>query len=127
METVTAAIVQALSAGALSGAQDAAKAAVADAYRGLKALLLRKTGGDGDLAEAIDRLEAKPDSPGWREEVAGAVARTGAADDPDVRAAADALLERLQALPDAPASQTAIGTNIAQAQDGSTASVKVTR
>ncbi|NBB82742.1 MAG: hypothetical protein GVY28_04985, partial [Alphaproteobacteria bacterium] len=53
-----------------------------------------------------------------------AVARTGAAADPDLRAAAEALLERLQALPAAPVqTQTATGSNIAQAQDNSTATV----
>jgi hypothetical protein len=59
-DTVTTAIVAALSAGAVTGATETAKKAIADTYEGLKSLVKKKFGGDSDAAEAIDRLEAKP-------------------------------------------------------------------
>jgi hypothetical protein len=65
-EVVTNAIIAALSAGAVAGATDTAKSAIADAYQCLKALIKKKYGDHSDVAEAIDKLEAKPDSGGRR-------------------------------------------------------------
>jgi hypothetical protein len=55
LDIVTNAIVVAISAGAVAGATDTAKVAMADAYQGLKSLINEKFGHDSDVAEAIDR------------------------------------------------------------------------
>jgi hypothetical protein len=52
----------AVSAGAVAGAADTAKSAIADAYEGLKSLIKKKFGHDSDVVEVIDMLEAKPHS-----------------------------------------------------------------
>jgi hypothetical protein len=51
----TNAIVAAISAGAVAGASDTAKVAIADAYQGLKSLVKKKFGHDSDAAEAIEK------------------------------------------------------------------------
>jgi len=61
-DIVANAIVAALSAGAVAGATDTAKSAIADAYQGLKSLIKKKSGDESEAAKAIERLEAKPDS-----------------------------------------------------------------
>jgi hypothetical protein len=61
-DIVTSAIAAALSAGVAAVATDTAKSAIADAYEGLKSLIEKKFGHDSDVAGAIDKLEAKPDS-----------------------------------------------------------------
>ncbi len=57
MDIIIAAIAGAL--GNLSS--DAVKAA----YKGMKDLLHRKFGAESDLADAVKKLEQKPDSDGW--------------------------------------------------------------
>jgi hypothetical protein len=64
MDPITAAIVAALGAGAISGLAETSKTALADAYHGLKDLLVKKFGTKSDVVQAIAHLEAKPDSAG---------------------------------------------------------------
>ncbi len=126
MDPITAAILAAIAAGAAAGLGDAAKQAVADAYAGLKGLIVRKFGAQSELAKAVEGVQAKPDSEArqgvLKEEVASAKAEL----DPELVKAALALLEKLQAQPGGPSvAQTAIGSYIAQATGGGTASVNV--
>jgi hypothetical protein len=50
--------------GTLTGAADTTKSAIADACEGLKSLIKKKFGHDSDADEAIDKVEAKPESDG---------------------------------------------------------------
>jgi hypothetical protein len=126
MDPVTVAIIAALSAGAKSGVTDAAKKAIVDGYEGLKALLKKKFGSNSDVADAIDKLQAKPDSPGRRETVAEELKAANADAQPELLCAAESLLELIKALPQGEQHiQVAHGTGIAQADRGSTATVKI--
>jgi esterase/lipase superfamily enzyme len=123
-DIVANAIVAALSAGAAAGAKDTAKSAIADAYQGLKSLFKKKFGHDSDAAQAIDMLEAKPDSDVWQQVLIGELKADNSASDPDLVSAAQSLLTLIKALPQGEKHiQFAMGTGIAQADRGSTATV----
>ena len=64
MDPITTALVAAATAGATAGLTDTAKAVIADAYTGLKALIKDAFGAGNSVAEAAERLETKPDSEG---------------------------------------------------------------
>jgi hypothetical protein len=118
------AIVAALSAGAVSGATDTAKSAIADAYSGLKSLIKKKFGSDSEASEAIEKLEAKPDSDGKKQVLAEALNAVNSTSDPELVSAAQSLLALIKALPQGEKHiQHAQGTGIAQADRGSTATV----
>lgn len=124
MDPVTMAIIAAVEAGLSSAAGDVAKKALVDCYDGLKALLKKKFGGDSDVAEAVDKLEEKPDAKGRRQTVEEELQAVNAGTDQELLAAAQALLDQLKAIPGAKHNvQIARGTGIAQASDGSHASV----
>ena len=59
----------ALVAGAVAGTTNVASQAVMDAYAGLKRLIVRRFGSQADVADALARLEARPDSKGRRDVV----------------------------------------------------------
>jgi hypothetical protein len=122
-DIVTNAIVAALSAGAVAGATDTAKSAIADAYQGLKSLIKKKFGHDSEAAEAIDKLEAKPDSDGKKQVLAEELKAVDSASDPELVSAAQSLLSLIKALPQGEKHMFASGTGIAQADGGSTATV----
>ena len=128
MDPITAALVAALSAGAISGLTEASKAAITEAYSTLKALLTKKFGGESDVLHAIDQVESKPDSAGRKATLQEEIAATKADQDPDVLHAAQTLLHVLQASPEGGQHlQTATGNYIAQADRGSNASVNIGR
>lgn len=54
----------ALTAGATTGAIKLALQEIQDEYDGLKALIAQRFAGQGDLQDALNRVEAKPDSAG---------------------------------------------------------------
>ena len=123
-DILTNAIVAAISAGAVTGATDTAKSAIADAYEGLKSLVKKKFGHDSDAAEAIDKLEAKPESGARKEVLAEELKAVNSASDPELVSAAQSLLSLIKALPQGEKHiQVARGTGIAQADRGSTATV----
>jgi hypothetical protein len=124
MEPITAAIIAALAAGAISGVTESAKKAIRDGYSGLKALLHKKFGSKTEVTDAIAKLEAKPDSPGRQQTLAEELKATNATADPELLGAAQSLLELIKALPQGEQHiQHAVGTGIAQADRGSTATV----
>ena len=125
MDPITAAIVAALSAGAASGATDVAKKMIVDGYEALKSLLKKKFGGNSDAADALDKLQAKPDSEGRQKTLAEELGAENAASDPELMIAARSLLELVKALPHGEQHilHVAKGANIAQASGGSTATV----
>lgn len=78
--------------GALAaGVGDVAKAAVQDAYDGLKRLLAARFAGRAPAEVALAHYEADPQT--WRPPLAKELADSGAAADPAVLAAARAVLE----------------------------------
>ena len=102
------------------------KAAVVAAYGKLKALLVKKFGGKSDVVQAVEQVEAKPDSNGRKETLAEEIAEVKANQDPEIVQAAQILLQAVQGLPEGGQHmQTATGNYIAQADRGSTASVNV--
>jgi hypothetical protein len=123
-DIVANAIVAALSAGAVAGTTDTAKSAIADAYQGLKSLIKKKFGDHSEAAEAIDKLEAKPDSDGRKKTLVEELEAVNSASDPELVSAAQSLLVLIRALPQGEKHiQVAQGTGIAQADRSSTATV----
>jgi hypothetical protein len=87
VEVITAA----LAAGAGVGVKDTASAAVKDAYTGLKALLQRRLGAQGE--EVVQALEADETEPGvWQARIGDALVGSGAIDDQLILDAAQRLL-----------------------------------
>lgn len=128
MEPVTMAIMAAITAGVAKGAADVGENLLTDAYAALKALLRRRFGDRSDLAKAVDELETRPASTARQQVLAEEVAASGADRDPELLAAATALLAQLQAQPGGGAHvQHAVGNYIAQADRAGRAEVNVNR
>jgi len=126
MDPITTAIVAALTAGAVAGVTEVGKKAIAEGYEALKAALKKKFGAESDLVQAVDQLEKKPDSTGRTQTLQEEVAAAKAEQDPELVQAAQALLEQIKAQPGGEQHiQTAIGSYIAQADRGGTATVSV--
>lgn len=126
MDSVTQAIIAALSAGIAGGLTDNAKKAIVDGYEGLKSMVKKKFGSNNEISEAIEKLQAKPESPGRRATLAEEIKTSNAAADNGLLAAAQSLLELIKALPNPELHmQVAQGTGIAQADRGSSATVTI--
>jgi hypothetical protein len=95
MDPITAAII----AGLAEGATKVATSAVADAYEALKATITRKLGGESRVAKAVAGLEVRPDSNAWKGVLQEEVAAARADQDPDIRKAAQALLDQINLKP----------------------------
>jgi hypothetical protein len=122
MDPITTAII----AGLAAGAMQVGTGAVVDAYQALKAAITRKLGGDHAVAQAVEGLEAKPDSEARKAVLQEEVAAAKADQDPDLRAAAQAVLDQIKAQPGGEQHiQQAIGNYIAQADRQSSATVRV--
>lgn len=128
MDPVTTAIVAALGIIAGGAGQAVGGNLATDAYERLKATLKRRFGGDSEVVKSVENLEAKPDSSGRKQTLQEEVEASGAGQDPEVRQAAQELLDQLRAQPNGEQHiQNAIGSYIAQADHGSTAEVRVNR
>jgi len=92
MDTITTAIVTALSAGAIAGLTDTAKTAVNDSYNKLKDLLTKKHGADSDVVQAITHLEKRPESQGRKETLAEEIVAVKAEQDEEIIATAKQIL-----------------------------------
>ncbi len=126
MDPVSLAIISALSAGAASGLTDTTKKAIVDGYEGLKALLKKKFGSNSEVADAIEKLQAKPNSSGRSQTLEEELKAVNADKELQLRSAADSLLQLIKALPQgAQHIQIAQGMGIAQADRGSTATVSI--
>jgi len=126
MDQFTAAIIAALTAGALSGITDTSRKMIADAYAGLKSLLIKKFGGQSAVVQSVTSLEAKPESPNRQGVLQEEVHAAKADQDPDLLQTAYMLLEQIKAQSGGEQHiQNAIGSYIAQADHGSTATATV--
>ncbi len=128
MEPITTVILSALAAGAAAGVGEVGKKLVVDGYEALKAALRAKFGADSDLADAVAGLEKHPDSDGRKQTLHEEIVAAKAQDDPELVELARALLDRIESQPGgAQHIQNAVGSYIAQADRGGTATVTVTR
>lgn len=96
MDPITAAIVTALGAGALSGLTETSKATLTDAYQGLKGLLVKKFGASSHIVQAVDHLEANPDSAGRKETLHEEIIAARAEQEEELIIAAQKLFELLE-------------------------------
>ena len=95
IETIVAAIVGAVSA----GATETGKKVVGDAYDGLKSLIKKRFGEGSEAAVAVEKLEAKPDSDGRKATLGEELEAVGAGTDKELVSAAEALLAKIRELP----------------------------
>ncbi|MEZ4526099.1 MAG: hypothetical protein R2941_09300 [Desulfobacterales bacterium] len=95
LDTVT----QAIAAASAAGAQQVGTAMISDLYKGLKAMLIKKFGAKSDVADAVEKLEKKPDSKGRVETLAEEVQAAKADKDQDILVAAEKLLAALREQP----------------------------
>ncbi len=127
MDPVTA-LLTALVAGAAAGVSEAGTKLVVDGYGALKAALAAKFGADSGLAGALEGLERNPGSQGRKQTLDEEIAAAKAHQDPELVELARALLEQIKSQPGgAQHIQNAVGSYIAQADRGATATVTVTR
>lgn len=96
MDPITGAIVAGLTAGVAGGVTEAGKSLIVDAYQALKAALRQRCGLESELAQAVDKLEQKPDSTGRQETLREEVEAAGVAADAELKTLAAALLQALQ-------------------------------
>jgi hypothetical protein len=89
-------ILTALAAGAAVGLKGAASSAVTDAYNGLRALVRRKLAGRSDGELVLARHEQDPQV--WEQPLAVELTASGAAGDRDLVAAAQALMQLVDAV-----------------------------
>jgi len=114
MDPITGAIVAALAAGVVSGATEVGKKLLVDAYDALKAALKQKCGAEGDLVQAVETLEQKPDSEARQAVVAEEVTGANLAADAELVKLAQALLH---ALKDSPGGEEALNKYHIEAHD----------
>ena len=126
VDLVVSAVVGALAAGANDGLKEATKKVIADGYEQLKSLLLRHRDGKADVADALSKLEAKPESEARQAVLLEEIESSGAAKDAMVQDQARQLLNLIQPLSaENTSGQIAIGSGIAQADRGSSAGVTI--
>lgn len=120
-------IIAAVLGGVAASAGKVASKTVEDAYNALKALLARKLGDKADAVEALAKLEARPERQDRQDTVATELKEAKVADDPDLLDAARRLQAALDQLPAESRAQVqhAVGSYIAQASGGSTATENV--
>lgn len=99
MDTITMAIVAALTAGATSGLTEVAKATITDAYQSLKNVIKKKIGDKSDVITSIEVLEAKPQSVGRQQTLNEESVDAHLAQDHDILQAAQSLLKLIKAEP----------------------------
>ncbi|MBV8524240.1 MAG: hypothetical protein JOY71_19290 [Acetobacteraceae bacterium] len=96
MEAVLGGIVSALVAGAVAKASDVGGKAIADAYDGLKSLIIRKLGKSG----AVQSVEDEPQSESAQAHLAEAMANSKIANDTELAAKASDLEAKLAVIPE---------------------------
>ena len=124
MDPVSAAILAAISAGALAGISQTAQSSVVDLYQALRAKIIQKFRRTSDVTTALEQIEARPESSARRALLEEEIARSGMAKDPEIVDIAQKILELLAAKDDTH-SQVAIGSYIAQADRQSNATVSI--
>ncbi|MBD3334556.1 MAG: hypothetical protein GF355_03485, partial [Candidatus Eisenbacteria bacterium] len=106
-------IVTAVATGAALGLKPTAEQAVKDAYAGLKRLIVDRYGGRGDVAEAVEKVEAKQEADWPREMLREELDATGAAEDRELIQAAQARMKAARPDRDVSVSVTASDHSVA--------------
>ena len=88
MDPITTAIIAALAG--------LSKDVIQDSYNALKAALKKKFGAESDVAEAVEKLEKKPDSDGRKAMLQEEIELVKANDDPEIVQLAQALLKQME-------------------------------
>jgi hypothetical protein len=129
MDPVTIAILAAIGTTVAQGAgQAVGENVVDDIYARLKQSLASKFGKNSEVLQSVEAVEAKPDSAGRKETLREEVEASRVDRDPEIRAVAQELLDALAAQPGGEQHiQHAVGNYIAQAEDHSTAEVRINR
>lgn len=96
---------------------DLSKDTIKGSYRALKDALTKRFGAESDLADAVDKLEKKPDSEGRKATVQEEVSLAKVNEDPELLKLAQDLLNALKAQPNA---QTVINQNISNVKYAAT-------
>lgn len=100
MDPVTTTLVSAIVVGAAKGVSAAAEDAVGQAYAGLKKLLIAGYTKASSLIASVTAIEKKPESQPWRDVLAEELKASGALDDEELVAAAEALLKLAEKSPE---------------------------
>jgi hypothetical protein len=95
MESILASIISALVSGAVAKAADVGGKAIADAYDGLKTLIVRKLGKGG----AVQSVEDEPQSESAQATLAETMAKAGVGADAELAAKANELQAQLATVP----------------------------
>ncbi len=128
MEPITTTLLSALVAGAAAGVTEAGKKLVVDGSGALKAALRAKFGAASELPRELEGLERNPESQGRKQTLDEEIAAAKADADPELVELARALLAQIESQPGgAQHIQNAVGSYIAHADRGATATVTVTR
>jgi predicted RND superfamily exporter protein len=128
MDPITTAIVAAITTGITGGTIAVGKQAVVDAYNAVKNLVKSKFGQDNDVAKAIEAMEKNPESKGQPIVLSEHVEASKLQQDPEILKAAQYLLDLIKQQPGGEQHvMHAEGIGIAQADRGSTATVKIIR
>ena len=96
MDPITTAIITALSVGAISGLTDTTKIAITDGYNKLKGLLTKKFGASSDVVRAVEKLEVKPESSGYKQVLQEEIVAVKAEQDDELLAVAKHVLTLVQ-------------------------------
>jgi len=119
-------IVAAVAAGIAASAGKVGESLITDAYSALKQAIKNKLGIDSKAAKAVEELEQDAESEGQKLVLKEQLKKAGAEQDADLVRLATVVLEQLKAQPGgAQIVQQATGSYIAQASQGSSASVNV--
>ena len=97
---IATAIIAAVSAGAATGATEVGKNAIVDAYNGIKSCIVKKFGKKSDIADAVEKLEAKPDSESRKGTVIEEVKSAKADQDSELLELAKSLIDALKNSPE---------------------------
>ena len=107
MESITMAIIAAITAGATKAAQGL----IPDAYNGLKGLMQRKFGNDSKLIKAVNNAEEDPDETN-QTALTSRVTQAKAHEDADILQAVEKLLAAIEHQEQDPVRKAAIGFNL---------------
>ena len=131
MEPITTAIVAAIAAGVTAGATGVGQQGLVDGYEFLKNLISRKFGADSEVVAAIEGVEKRPESQSRQTVLQEEIESAKVHEDAEVVQAAEQLIAQLRESAGGKqlvqSTQTAIGSNIAQASGGSQASVNINK
>lgn len=96
MDAITTAIVTVLSAEAVAGLTNTTKAAINDGYNKIKGLLTKKHGEGSAVVQTMKKLEARPESQGYKQVLQEEIALIKAEQDEEIVAAAKQVLTLMQ-------------------------------